>query len=103
MRRPDANSASIELPDIESQSPEIQDFLRLVRDRFGIDFDSTMGRVISTIPRSGEAESMLPRWRGSRETGYRQQGDARHLRIGDERLRLLNVHPSVVRPAGGHG
>ncbi len=57
MRRPDANSASIELPDIASQSPEIQDFLRLVRDRFGIDFDSTMGRVISTIPEVWRGES----------------------------------------------
>ncbi len=32
MRRPDANSASIELPDIESQSPEIQDFLLQLDD-----------------------------------------------------------------------
>ena len=57
MRRPNANSASIELADSESQGPEIQDFLRLVRDRLGIDFDSTMGRVISAIPEIWRGES----------------------------------------------
>ena len=57
MRRPDANSASIQLPPVETQSAEMQEFLRLVRDRFGIDFDSTMGRVISIIPEVFRGES----------------------------------------------
>ena len=61
MRRPDENSASVRLPPVEGLAEEIQRYLEETRARFGLDFDPTMGRVISAIPEIWRGEAHASR------------------------------------------
>ncbi len=61
MRLPDANSASVALPPLEELSAEIQTYLDRTRERFSLDFDPTMGRVISAIPEIWRGEAHASR------------------------------------------
>ena len=61
MRPPDDNSASIELEPIEHANQAIQDYLDRTRDRFGLGFDPTMGRVIAADEAIWKGEALASR------------------------------------------
>ena len=64
MRRPDPNSASIRLPPIEGLNDDLRQYMERTRERFGLDFDPTMARVLTTIPEiwRGEAHASKIAW-----------------------------------------